>query len=452
AQCLLLTWAALAVVALARLPTDLPAYGRLVEYWGAPRPFNLGGDWNVGALLSLYLLIPVLLYGLPTFLMGFSFTVLQRAVHDDPRTSGRKVGLLQAANIAGCVAGSLLTGLVFLDRWGTAGTLRVIVALGLVFAGIGLARATSRRKVAALAAAIVLSLAALPGQRALWLRLHATDPDGPAMVEEDATGMAALIPAGGRWALWVNGRTNSSLPFGGFHTLLGAVPAVVHPAPREVAIIGLGSGDTAWAAASRRATHRVRVFEICAPQIALLRGLARTPDAPRTLTAFLQDPRIRLSVQDGRSALALEDRRYDLIEMDALFPSSPYSGNLYSLEFYALCARRLKPGGIMCSWAPKPRVADTFRAAFPHVVEMRNGQLLLGSNEPIVADLAAVRARMEAEDVASYLGANTARKVLEAVEGARAMGKRPNGDLNRDLFPRDEFKGGGEAAGASDGS
>ena len=62
--------------------------------------------------LRLYLLFPLALYGAPTFLMGFVFPILQRAVHDDVRTSGRKVGALQAANIAGCVAGSLLVGLV----------------------------------------------------------------------------------------------------------------------------------------------------------------------------------------------------------------------------------------------------------------------------------------------------------------------------------------------------
>ena len=73
----------------------------LLEYWSAPRPFNLGADWSAGTLLLLYVAVPAFLYGVPTFLMGLSFAVLQRAVHDDARTSGRKVGLLQAVQHRG---------------------------------------------------------------------------------------------------------------------------------------------------------------------------------------------------------------------------------------------------------------------------------------------------------------------------------------------------------------
>jgi spermidine synthase len=230
------------------------------------------------------------------------------------------------------------------------------------------------------------------------------------------------------------------LPFGGFHTLLGAAPAVMHEAPREVAIIGLGSGDTAWAAGCRRETSRVTVYEICAPQIALLQRLSRAPEPPSRLLSFLQDPRFTIVVADGRNALARSEPRFDVIEMDALFPSSPFSGNLYSLEFFRLCASRLRPGGLMCAWSPKPRVTATFMAAFPHVVEMRQGQLLVGSNEPIALDRDAWRARAASLEVVSYLGPNNARKLGDALSTARIAEPVAEDALNRDLFPRDEFK------------
>jgi predicted membrane-bound spermidine synthase len=440
AQVVLVCWAGLALIALAHASPETPGLRALYEYWSAPRPFNLGasGDW--AGLLRLYVALPLTLFGPPTALMGFSFTVLQRAVHDDPRSSGRKVGLLQAANIAGCVAGSLLTGLVLLDRFGLTGTARALVACGLVFAGIGLAL-TRRAAFGVGAAVLVAVLAALPGQKDLWLRVHGT-ADAAALVDEDATGMAALIPAGERWSLWVNGRTNSSLPFGGMHTLLGAVPAVVHPAPETVAVIGLGSGDTAWGAACRRDTRQVTVFELLAPQHRLLSRVAAGTAPPLGLAAFLADPRVRHRVADGRNALALVGQRYDVIEMDALFPSSPYSGNLYSVEFYELCARRLRPGGVMCSWSPRPRVAAGFRRAFPHVVELRDASILVGSNDPLPVDVAAWVGRARSEPVAAYLGENNVRKLVACLETARPAEGPPAGevDVNRDLFPRDEFK------------
>jgi hypothetical protein len=442
-QAAILVWSGAAVAAVAYLPSWLPPLPALLEYWSAPRPFNLGGDWSPATLLLLYALFPVFLYGVPTALMGFSFTVLQRAVHDDPITSGRKVGLLQAANIAGCVAGSLVVGLGALGWWGTTGTLRALMAAGLVFAGL-LARLRPRAWDAlALGAALLVLAVLLPGQRALWLRLHAVD-DGDAMVEEDATGMAALIPGGGRWSLWVNGRTNSSLPFGGFHTLLGAAPAVIHPDPEEVVIVGLGSGDTAWASACRRETRRVTVYEICAPQIALLHRVAAWSPPPARLPPFLLDPRIRTVVADGRNALARAPASVDIIEMDALFPSSPFSGNLYSVEFFRSCAARLRPGGLMCAWSPKPRVTATFKAAFAQVIEMRQGQLLVGSNQPIPLDAAAWHARALSPEVVSYLGANNARKLAEALATARVLAEVPDEELNHDLFPRDEFKVGSD--------
>ena len=95
------------------------------DYWGDYAFFASRARWPTWRrIVRLYVVLPLALFGLPTLLMGLSFPILQRAVHDDPRTSGRKVGSLQAANIAGCTAGSLLVGLVALERLGTPGTLR----------------------------------------------------------------------------------------------------------------------------------------------------------------------------------------------------------------------------------------------------------------------------------------------------------------------------------------
>ncbi|MGH7185260.1 MAG: ABC transporter permease, partial [Pseudomonadota bacterium] len=81
-------------------------------------------------------------------------------VQTDVVRLGRRVGWLQAANIAGSTAGSALTGLVLLDRLGTAWTLRLLVALGglflLLVAGWREGRLRTTR---ALAAALVTAAA-----------------------------------------------------------------------------------------------------------------------------------------------------------------------------------------------------------------------------------------------------------------------------------------------------
>ena len=245
------------------------------------------------------------------------------------------------------------------------------------------------------------------------------------------------------WEVWINGRSFSRLPFGGMHSVLGAIPALVHPAPREVAIIGLGSGDTAWAVGCRgSATERVTVFEISGPNLGLLERLRQQGAAPPTLASFLADPRVRHVVADGRNSLENARERFDVIEIDALWPSNAYSGNLYSVEFFELCARRLAPGGLMCSWCPTERVRHSFRRAFPHVIQTRGGQIMVGSNDPIALDLSAWRRRATDAQVVAYLGPEQSQAALADLVTAEAAPPLSAGreKLNRDLHPRDEFR------------
>ena len=387
----------------------------------------------------LYVLLPFGLFFAPTLLMGLSFPILQRAVHDDPATSGRKVGFLQAANIAGCVAGSLLVGLVALQRLGTPGTLRVILGTGVVFALVGWRR---YGRGFALLALVLGGLAwAVPGPERLWRRLHGIRPEVKlAFFEEDATGVVALTPdAGvgpGGFRLSVNGKGNSVLPYGSGHTLLGAMPATVHPAPRDVAVIGLGSGDTAWASAWRRETRSLTVFEISSPQPRVLWRLLGFVSVLDT-RHLLEDPRLRIRIEDGRKALEADATLYDLIEADATWPETSGSGNLYSVEFFEAAKRRLKPGGVMCSWSPTARVGVTFRSVFEHVIETSGGDILIGSRDEVAFAPGEWAARIAL--ATEYLGAGRVGEVKEAIATLRPAGPPLAIAPNRDLWPRDEY-------------
>jgi spermidine synthase len=442
-QCLILALSGAALVVLTALPPDTPGFRWYFELWGSRRSFNFGGAWSWPAVLRLYLAFPLALFGAPAALMGFSFMALQSAVQDEVRTSGRKVGLLQAANLVGCVGGSLAFGLGALHRLGSMGALRLLLLCGFVFVALGLRRAGGRLPFLIAGTVLATLLAGLPESRVLWLRLHGL-ADPRVLIGEDATGVAAISPLnegeGDGWRVWVSGRHHSRLPFGGIHTALGAIPALIHPSPAEAAVIGLGSGDTAWAAGCRRdATRQVTVFEICAPQLRLLWQVAAVPEPPAKLPRFLDDPRLRVVVADGRNALERSTAPFDVIEMDALFPTSPYSGNLYSVEFYRLCARRLRPGGLMCTWAPTARVRASFARAFPYVLEFGDGVLLLGSPDRIPLDSPAWRERLRSAPVRTYLGEGRAEEVMALLRTARPLVPPAGVSANLDLFPRDEF-------------
>jgi spermidine synthase len=440
-QCALIAYSGGAILLLAVLPPDLPLLRWYYGYWAGAVRFRFFEWSHWPGMLRLYGLMPLVLFGPPTFLMGASFPLLQRAVQDDPATAGRKVGLLQAANIAGCVAGSLAVGLFAMGSVGTTGAVRLVLACGVAFAARGLRTGSPRLFAAAMLVLAGLALA-LPGQGRLWMRLHGRPPDA-GVVNEDATGVAAvvLLP-NGTHGVFVNGKHHSTIPFGGTHTRLGAGPAIVHPAPQDVAIIGLGSGDTAWAAGCRPETRSITVFEISGGQPRLLGGFAAEHGYP-PLRSLLADPRLRIVIEDGRRALDSASTRYDVIEADALWPNVAYSGNLYSREFFTMCARRLKPGGVLCTWAPTPRIYATFVTVLPYVIGLGDHAILIGSNDPLDVEAEAWTARLQSSPVRAYLGPEGVASMewmLERLQplhrGARRFSEE---EQNADLFPRDEF-------------
>ena len=185
------------------------------------------------------------------------------------------------------------------------------------------------------------------------------------------------------------------------------------------------------------------MFEICAPQLGLLRRVAaRARSAREARRASWRTRASSIRFADGRNALLRSAERYDLIEMDALFPSSPYAGNLYSVEFYELCARRLRPGGLMCTWAPTPRVHAILHGRVP---------ARASSSTPAACSSAATsrsrstrppgRRARRAPQMVAYLGPPRVQALVDFLRGARPAVRRPLGprDLNRDLFPRDEL-------------
>lgn len=395
--------------------------------------------------LYVHVLVPLVLVGPPTLVMGATFVWLQRAAQTDPERVGLRVGWLQAANLAGAVLGAALTGLVGLDWLGTTGVMKLLVATGLVPAALALWLSGGRRAAPALAGgALVFSsvIWTIPPAHAFWQALHGAARRG-FLVAEDRTGVAAVRdePMAAK-TVFINGLGQSRLPYGGIHVTLGALPVLVHQHPRRVLIIGLGSGATLFGAAARPETERIDLVELIAPQQRLLERM-RAEYAYPALSRVLDDRRIVWHTGDGRAFLQRAMAGYDVIEADALRPTSPYAGLLYSRQYFELVRSRLAPRGLAVTWNPTTRVAATFAAVFPHVVEARD--VLLGSNQPIAIDLGPIRARaMDAAVQAHFAdaGLDPVRIAEAGLAGAvhRRGGHASDGDLNEDLYPRDEFR------------
>ena len=437
---------------------------RLVGEWGALDPiynhFARGRPMSFPFALADVTREFVLLYGViapllilpPTLLMGASFPYLQKASQTDLARLGRRVGWLQTANILGATVGVVVVGALLLGWLGTPGTLRVMIGLGLVFLLLWWRLraerppAVRRAGAAASAAAVALVMALVPASPTLWGKLHGSTAER-VLFSEDATGLSVIKSAApdfsGTCTIYANGVGQSSVPFGGVHTELGLLSVALHPAPADVAIIGLGSGDTLFAAGGRAETRSLTSIEIIGPELETLRQLhARRPYGG--LASIFEDERIRHVFTDGRSMILRGEARYDVIEADAVIPVSADSGNLYSEEYFALLRQRLKPGGFAVTWSPSPRTRNSFIKVFPHVAGFES--LLVGSESPIVFDEQEVLARLDRPGVRErYAQAGIdahamLQRLLKTYLAAPPDFDRSKvRDTNSDLFPRDEF-------------
>jgi spermidine synthase len=461
-QAALVFYAALAITLLVATLDDGAALSSLIA---RTEPVNIaaaaaafrGDPGEVAGLpdhfVLLYFGIPTLLILPPTILMGVAFPLLQRAVQTDIHRIGMRIGTLLMANIAGAALGSFVTGWWCLDWLGTSGTLKMLVVLSLLFPVALLVRSAggrSRVRVVSLAgvvAAMVLLVVWIPDAARLWAGLHGGRP-ATILYGEDGSGTFVLKSERGtfrrRVTVFVNGSAHSWIPYGGIHTILGALPAFIHPEPRDVAIIGLGSGDTLFASAARREVERLTCIEIVRPQLPTLERLQR--EQPYSgLHAILGDRRIEQVYADGRLYLMQARQHYDIIEADALWPTSAYAGNLYSDGYFTLVRDRLKPNGLAVSWAPTRRVRNTFLNVFPHVLDY--GDIVIGSRDPIAWDESAIRQRLADERVQDYFE-ESGVDVLDLL--TPYLDRRPRlftpaddrsmmADVNTDLFPKDEF-------------
>ena len=184
-------------------------------------------------------------------------------------------------------------------------------------------------------------------------------------------GAAATVSVrrlGGALTLAIDGKVDASNA-GDMLTqrLLGVLPVLMHRDPKDLCVVGLGSGVTAGSAMATGLVHRAEVVEI-SPEVVEASALFSKENG-----AVLSRPDVRLVVGDGRSHLRLTRRPYDVIVSE---PSNPWMAGvaaLFTREFFSAARARLKPEGLFCQWAhtydisPSDlrSIVQTFRSVFP---------------------------------------------------------------------------------------
>jgi spermidine synthase len=352
----------------------------------------LAGQWAIGTLPAVYLalldVLPVsfvahqigglvlcLATMLPvTLVLGLTFPLLMHLADADQGSAQEASGRLYAWNTAGAIAGALASDLLLVPRLGLQPPYLVFAALLVGGGAWALAEGAAWRPAlrGLVPAGLVVALVAaapwwtpwdpvlmssgvhryglewrgqLDSAFALgsWLReqrelvFYKEGPEAVVAVSETATG---------RRFLSVNGKTDAGSGAQDVLTqkFIAHVPMLLHPSPRQVLVIGWGSGATAASAALYPGVERIECVEI-EPAV-----FAAAPLFDELGGGLLEDPRFSISFRDGRNHLLRARERWDVIVSE---PSNPWiSGvsNLFTREFYEVARDRLAPRGIFGQW------------------------------------------------------------------------------------------------------
>ena len=369
--------------------------------------------FQIGVYLTVFGLV-----ALATLAMGANFPAVVRLLTPRRDDEARTLGGVYFINTAGAVAGALAGEFLILPNLGFDGLLAIVtlIYLGSAVLFWWLAPPAARHRAAVpLGAAALAALLIMPPLRSFdppWNAVYYSGvrqgtfskyqilnaAHSVVYRRQGFYGQVTVTQTQADLYLKHNGKTdastNSSDNFAQY--MIGHLPLLVHPKPERVANIGLGGGFTLGAITTHPEPREIVQVELD-PLVV---------DATRTWFSeangrALDDPRVRVVIDDGRSFVERGTDTFDVIISEP--PNIWVSGvsGLFTQEFYEAVSKRLKPGGILCQWLPLYEMSQedfatalaTMATEFEHFAGWTNGSaaVILASHDPLPLKRAAPR-------------------------------------------------------------
>jgi spermidine synthase len=242
--------------------------------------------------------------------------------------------------------------------------------------------------------------------------------------------------------------------------MLGNFPALLHPKPRSVLVVGFGAGVTAGSFVLYPSVEKIVICEIepLVPVVA-------TRFFKRENYSVIYDRRVEIVYDDARHYILTTPEKFDIITSDPIHPWVKGSATLYSKEYFEMCKRRLNPGGLVSQWVPlyesnmdtvKSELA-TFFDVFPNGTMWGNDvdgggydSILLGAAGPLTINVNEMEQRLGRPDYQraavslSEVGFNSAVDLLRTYAGQASDMKQflKDAEVNRDRDLRLQYLAG----------
>jgi spermidine synthase len=394
-------------------------------------------------------------------LWGASFPLALAAVATPGQDPARLIGRVYAANTVGAIIGAVTFSVLLIAWVGTQKSQQLLMLLSaasgavvlvpLIWRKAGLLVAggtfNRNRRLAATAAvvAVVGSVAwvaklmpGVPGELIAYGRNLPTE-SGRATILYQGEGMnssvAVTMLSDGTRNFHVSGKVEASSEPQDMRLqkMLGHIPALLHPKPKKVLVVGCGAGVTAGSFLVHPEVERVVICEIepLIPHVVVTHFPLENNDV-------INDKRVEVVFDDARHFILTTRETFDIITSDPIHPWVKGAATLYTQEYFELCKRRLNPGGMITQWVPlyesnpdavKSELATLFRV-FPEATVWGNdsgGQgydvVVLAQLEPLSINVDQVIERLKRADhaeVASSLsdvGFDTVLELLATYGG-----------------------------------
>jgi len=364
-----------------------------------------------------------------TCLWGASFPLALAAAASGGGDSGRLVGRIYAANTLGGIIGALACSLLLIASIGTQQIERLLIAVagvsgvlmlwpqrrgeGSRWAGAGIGRAVLLCGALGLTALLAWGVPRVPWALVAYGRYLPTKTElGSCLfMGEGMNASVAVTELGsGVRNFHIGGKIEASTDPRDMRLqrMLGHIPALLHPRPQSVLVVGCGAGVTAGSFVGYPGVKRIVICEL---EPLIPRAVAQRFEQENE--HVLKDPRTQVVYDDARHYIFTTRDRFDIITSDPIHPWVKGAATLYTKEYFELCRQHLNPGGLVTQWVPlyesnlavvKSEIA-TFFSVFPNGTIWSNDDegegydvVLLGSAGPAAIDLGGVLQRLDRKD------------------------------------------------------
>ena len=405
---------------------------------------SVDGGWTAHALHLSGLATAMLL--VPMALLGIGLpAIMEQAGRTSGDGAARVLGRLLAANITGSVGGALAAGFL-LPRW--LGLWISILWLGALVLAAGMwqwirwKNPPQQRKFGLVIAGTWLAMLWPIAQLELpRVRLASDQGEHLIALTEGAHGITAVAERPGSRRLKLNnhyglGGTAST----GDERMQAHIPLLLHPAPRRVAFLGLGTGITAGGALFHP-IEQVTVMELVPEVVTAAREYFGEANHH-----VLDDAHTRVVADDARHYLRGSGARFDVIVGDLVVPWRQGEGSLFTLEQFTAARDALAPGGLFCQWLPLFQLSEvevtiltrTFLTVFPHAQVWRGD---FSPTEPAIALISGVGdLKLDVEQVRRRLTAMQPDATNPQLRSTDAFWMSFVGDLTLTDLPASEVR------------